>query len=203
MAVASTATMGQDVFLRLLTTQLKHQDPLEPLNGTEFVTQLAQFSQLEQSTGMNERLDTLVQSNVSLNNHGVTALIGKEVQVLGGSIVLEEGVSSDLSFQLEKEAQEVVIQVSDASGGLVRVMRLGPQASGTQSAQWDGLNQGGTPLASGIYQFDIIAKDTEGEAVNSIQFSRGTVNSVLYEENVPYLMVGEEKVLAADVVSVR
>ncbi len=203
MATTATEPFGKDVFLRLLTTQLKHQDPLEPMDGTEFVAQLAQFTQLEQSTSMNERLQELVQGNADLNQYGVTSLIGKNVKTLGGAVSLVESEASELSYQLEGDAQEVSIQVSNAVGKIVRTLQVGNQATGPQSIHWDGRDQNGTALAPGAYSFNVTARDIEGVPVSIKQFSQGRVSSVLYEEGVSYLMVNGEKVPATNVVSVQ
>ncbi|MFQ5587614.1 MAG: flagellar hook assembly protein FlgD [Nitrospiria bacterium] len=203
MAATGVEPLGKDVFLRLLTTQLKHQDPLEPMDGTEFVTQLAQFTQLEQTTSMNERLQELVEGNTALNHYGVTGLIGKEVKVAGGAVSLAEGGSSELSYRLEGDANDVTIQVSDAAGGIVRSLTAGQQGSGMQSLHWDGRDQNGNALPAGTYQFEISARDADGGPVLSQQYSQGIVSRVRYEEGVSYLMVNGEKVPAANVLSVK
>lgn len=202
MAASGVEPLGKDVFLRLLTTQLKHQDPLEPMDGTEFVTQLAQFTQLEQTTSMNERLKELVAGNTALNQYGVANLIGKEVKVAGGAVSLAEGGSPELSYRLEGDAAEVTIQVSDGEGKIVRSLQAGQQASGMQSLHWDGRDQNGNALPAGAYQFEVAARDVEGGPVLSQQFSQGTVSRVLYEGGLSYLTVNGEKVPAANVVSV-
>ncbi len=194
--------LGQDVFLRLLTTQLKHQDPLEPMNGTEFVAQLAQFTQLEQTTGMNQRLQELVDGNVALNQFGVTGLIGKEVKVEGDLVMWSENGAVDLPYLLDAEAAEVVVQISNRNGQIVRTLRPGSQAAGLQSLSWDGRDQDGNALTSGEYLFEVAAKNIEGEAVGVVQYSQGEVSRVSYEEGISYLVVNGQKVPASQIVSV-
>lgn len=195
--------LGKDTFLQLLTTQLRFQNPLEPMDGMQFVTQLAQFTQLEQSSGMNARLDALVEGNASLNNFGATALIGKEVQVEGGIFSLEEGVSSDFSYQLTGDAQEVIVQVMDSAGNIVNTLNPGAQGAGIQTLTWDGRDTDGNRLSSGEYNFNVSARDIVGGPVASETFSRGLVSSVLYEGGVPYVIVNGGRIPAADVISVR
>ncbi len=195
--------LGKDVFLSLLSTQLRYQDPLEPMDGTAFVTQLAQFSQLEQTTNMSERIGDLVAGNDSLNNYGVTALIGQEVKVLGGSVRRGEVGFSELSYRLKEEAQEVIVQISDSTGNVVRTVRSGTQSEGVQSISWDGRDQEGNALPAGEYQFLISAKDALGGPIKSERFSSGIVTGVVYEEGVPYLRVNGQKVPASEVVAVN
>lgn len=202
MATGTAEPLGKDVFLRLLTTQLRHQDPLEPMDGMQFVTQLAQFTQLEQATSMNDRLDALVKVNTALNNYGAAGLIGKTVKVLGGALKLQETGGSELSYRLAGEAQEVIVQVSDKEGNVVRSIRPGPQPAGLQTVHWDGRDQDGNVLPAGEYLFSIAARDTIGGPVKSEQISSGVVTGVLYEGGVPYLLVNGGKVPAAELVSV-
>ena len=203
MEVSGNNALGRDAFLMLLTTQLKHQDPLAPMGSTEFVTQLAQFSQLEQMTGVNERLDTLVTGNAALTNYGATALIGKTVKVSGGSISLPADGGIDLSYRLAGEAAEVTIEIVDSGGKVVRILDAGGQAAGPRRVAWDGRDFDGNRLPEGRYRFNISAVDGEGKTVLSDRFGTGAVTGVVYEEGRPYLIVNEERVPAEDVVAVN
>ncbi|MFQ5779659.1 MAG: flagellar hook assembly protein FlgD [Nitrospiria bacterium] len=195
-------SLGKDAFLRLLTTQLQYQDPLQPMESTEFVTQLAQFSQLEQMTTVNQTLGQLVQSNSSLNNYAVAGLVGREVQVVGGTVQHITETSSPLSYRLEGDAGRVIIQVSDAAGDVVRVIEAGPQKKGVWNLSWDGRNQDGNLLPSGGYQYAVAAVDSSGAPVKSTTYSSGRVNGVTYNNGVPYLTVNGENIPAAGLVSV-
>ena len=203
MEVSGQQTLGKEAFLLLLTTQLKYQDPLAPLGSTEFVTQLAQFSQLEQMTGANERLDTLVTGNTSLNNYGATSLIGKEVKVTGGSFPFSNDGDSELSYKLEGDAKEVRLEIVDLNGKVVRFLDVGSQGEGLQTVLWDGKDFDGKTLPSGEYRFNISATDSEGETVLSDRFSTGIVTGVLYEDGSPYLIVNGDKIPAGSVVAVK
>ncbi len=195
--------LGKDVFLQLLTTQLQYQDPLDPTDGTQFVAELAQFTQLEQSAETNAQLAQLIESNTSLNNFGATALIGKEVQVEGGVFTFESGSPSNFSYELSGDAQEVIVQIMDASGSIVSTLNPGAQAAGFQTLTWDGRNADGNLLPSGEYAFDISARDIEGGPVPSETFSRGVVSGLLFEEGIPYVTVNGGRIPASDVISVR
>lgn len=202
MEANATEIMGRDVFLRLLTTQLQYQDPLDPTDSTQFVAELAQFTQLEQTEKMNQQLTQLVDANALANNFGATSLIGKEVEVEGGVFSLTEGTSSDFSYRLEEDAQELIIQVLDDSGNIVTTLNPGSQVAGRQTVTWDGRDADGNLLPSGEYSFDVSARDIEGNFVASETFSRGIVTGVLFEGGVPYVNVNGGKILAANVISV-
>jgi len=182
-------SLGKDSFLRLLTTQLQYQDPLSPMESTEFVTQLAQFSQLEQMTTVNQTLEQLVHSNSSLGNYAVAGMIGKEVQVVGGRIRHDEGIASTLSYRLEGDSGRVIIQVSDDVGKVVRMIEAGPQKMGVWDLSWDGRDKDGNILPGGEYSYTVAAVDPSGEPVGSTAYSSGRVDGVTYTGGVPGLTV--------------
>lgn len=203
MADVGPEALGKDVFLQLLTTQLQYQDPLDPTDSTQFVAELAQFTQLEQTSEMNAQLSKLVEGNILLNNFGATSLIGKEVQVEGGLFSLVEGSASDFSYQLSGDAQEVVIQIVDGIGDVVRTFNPGAQQAGIQRASWDGRDANGNPLPAGDYSFNISARDPAGGPVSSETFSSGIVSGVLFENGAPFVTVNGGNIPASDVISVR
>ena len=121
MAIDGTQTvglkaMGEHAFLQLLTTQLKFQDPLKPMDNTQFVTQLAQFSQLEQSTDLNKRMDSSIEYLSSLNTYGAAGLLGREVQVSGGGVALGSDRPVSVHYRLDGNAARVGIRIVDAAG---------------------------------------------------------------------------------------
>lgn len=195
-------SLGKDAFLRLLTTQLQYQDPLQPMESTEFVSQLAQFSQLEQMTTVNQTLEHLVASNSSLNNYAVAGLVGREVQVVGGSVQHAADVSSTLSYRLEGNAGRVIIQVSDAAGNIVRVIEAGPHKKGVWDLSWEGRDQDGNLLPSGEYSYTVAAVDPSGAPVKSTTYSSGRVDGVTYNNGVPYLTVNGKNFSASSLVSI-
>ncbi len=194
--------LGKDSFLRLLTTQLQYQDPLSPLESTEFVSQLAQFSQLEQMTTVNQTLGSLVDSNTSLNNYAVTGLVGREVQVVGGSIPHVAETDSVLSYLLEEDSGRVIIQVEDDAGSVVRLIEAGPQEKGVWNVFWDGHDQDGNLLPSGKYQYTVSAVDSSGGPVTSTTYTSGRVEEVTFNNEVPYLVINGGNIPASSLVSV-
>ena len=196
-------TLGEDAFLLLLTTQLKYQDPLKPMDSTAFVTQLAQFSQLEQTTAMNKTLATSVQYMASLNNYGAAGLIGKSVQVIGGSAPLVAGTPSTLTYRLGGDAKEVTLQISDEAGNGVRAINIGAQPAGVEEVTWDGRDNNGNTLPGGNYNYTIDAVDKDGAPVKADTYNSGTVTGVIYDNNVAYLTVNGQKIPASDVVKIN
>lgn len=153
----TASTLGIDDFLKLMTTQLQNQDPTKPLDSTEFVAQLAQFSTVSGIEGMQESLDTLSESlrssqalsGASLVGHwvlapGDTATLAAEGDALGGGVEVPDGTSG------------VTLNIKDASGQVVRHMTM-PSSAGLQEFYWDGKSDAGVNVAAGKYTFEAIA----------------------------------------------
>ncbi len=145
--------MGQKDFLTLFTTQLKNQDPLDPVKNEAFVAQLAQFSQLEATTNMSSTLTDFV---TSMSNNQITTsanLLGKKVSVPDGPAQLSDGQPIQGIVSLPTGAQGVQFQVFDDKGGLVNTQILGGQVAGDMTWTWDGVNDAGNVLPDGNYRF--------------------------------------------------
>jgi len=149
--------MGQNQFLTLFTTQLKNQNPLDPMKNEAFVAQLAQFSQLEASQSMKSSMDTLVKSMTGDRMLTGSSMIGRMVGVNGGSAVLQQGRPVSAFINLPNGAEAVSMQVLNSSGSVVRSQTFGTQPAGDMSLTWDGADDRGTPLPDGSYTFSIKA----------------------------------------------
>lgn len=174
--------MGRDDFLKLLVAQLKNQDPLKPVENTEFVSQLAQFSSLEQTIGINTRLDLLAVQSTGQSNNDAVGFIGKQVSVAGSLIALDAtGLAAPIEFELASPTEKTVVVISDASGKPVRTMELGSKPAGPLSIPWDGKDDAGIRQAAGNYSVAIEAENAEGAAVYAAQKTRGTVTGVSFD----------------------
>lgn len=195
--------LGADTFLRLLTAQLQFQDPLQPMESTEFVTQLAQFSEVEKTVDMNKTLGTLTQYMASINNYNAAGLIGKEVQVEGRSIPLRENTPATVNYQLGGNASEVMIRISDRSGHVVRTLLAGGQTSGFQNVTWNGLDEQGNRLPNGEYTYELSALDAERRPVQATTYTQGRVTGIAFEGGIAYLTVNGAQVPASGVLKIN
>ena len=197
--------LGKQEFLKLLVAQLAHQNPLDPMDNTEFIAQLAQFSSLEQLMSVNRNIGLLQLSQASMTNSQVAGLIGREVEAKGATLTLGATGGAPLRFTLDGAAKTVTVRITDASGRLVRTLELGPRAAGLQHATWDGKDATGLRQPAGTYTIAITARDARGRAVRASTTVRGVVSGVRYERGIPYLelrgMPGRVRV--GDVVAVR
>lgn len=199
---ASAGTLSKDQFLKLLIEQLKHQDPLSPMQNTEFTSQMAQFSQLEQLYNVNSNLGIMTQASISANNAQALGLIGKEVKAAGNSVDVSGGKAGALTFSLPENAATSSISISDAKGNVVATIDAGAKDSGDNSVTWDGRDAAGEPVASGTYTFSVNAQNLTGDDIPATTFMRGVVKSVSILNGASYLNIGDTKIQLGDVMEV-
>ena len=194
-----TKTLGKDDFLRLLITQLKSQDPLKPMESTEFTAQLSQFSSLEELYTINDNLQYLQLYQASLNNSQAVNFIGKTVEASGNSFKLMDGVSNDMRFDLTEDTRAVYIYIYDSSEHLVKRIEYGGLKAGVQSIEWDGTDSQGNISADGEYTFDVMAVNANDETVNATTFTREKVTGVTYRDGTTVLLAGDQEIPIGDV----
>lgn len=194
--------MGKEQFLQLLTAQLQHQDPLEPQKNHEFVAQLAQFSGLEQQISVNKNLQGLMMSQSSMANAQLSGLIGKDIVAKGGRVQVEDGKAQPMSFELEGHAKDVRITIFDEQNQAVATRELGELRAGPHEITWNGQNNQNIALKPGSYRFEVNAKDGNDNPVSTKSQGRGTVSGVTFEKGYPELVVGDGKILPADIVQI-
>ena len=189
--------LNKDDFMRLLRVQLKHQDPLSPMQNHEFAAQLAQFGSLEQLQNMNLNLTESLRSgemlNHTLTSTMATSLVGKDVEILDDQVRLDEG-QAEISYLLHDHAQDVVVKISDVNGILVKTLELGPHMRGRGTVQWDGMDEHGVPFPPGTYSISVSAVDSIGNSVGAIGLSLGKVNAVRYRDGNALLVIENTEV---------
>ena len=150
----TTGGMGQKDFLTLFTTQLKCQDPLDPVKNEAFVAQLAQFSQLEATTTMSDTLKAYVDSMAGERMMSSTSMIGKTVSVPNAPAVITPGGKPVQGFvSLPTGAEGVKFEVFNAKGQMVTSQIMGSQPIGDMPWAWDGTNESGAQVPAGNYSF--------------------------------------------------
>jgi len=192
-----TDTIGKDDFFKMMIAQLQHQDPLNPLDGTDFTAQLAQFSSLEQLTNVNDQLEMLGLYQASLNNSQSISLIGKEITAIG-DIIKVDGASADLTYNLSEGAEKVTISIYDEGGNLVDTLEPGSQQEGENSVTWDC-----SGIAAGNYTFEVSASDANGDVVPAYTMITGKVTGVSFEEGSPIFSVNGQDIPFGDIISVN
>ena len=188
-------SFGKDSFLKLLTTQMANQDPLSPSEPTEFISQLAQFTSLEQLVNVNEGLNMLAVTQTAATSAQMVSYVGKEVTFASDSLYLaEQGQAQTLSYELDSAADNVDVQVLNESGDVVRTMKLGGQAVGDQRVEFDGQDDDGNPLPAGMYTLEVSAKNEDGEVgVNTRD--KAMVKGVTFKGGFPQLLLEDGRVI--------
>lgn len=198
----SMSEVGKDEFLLLLTTQLQYQDPLDPMDNTEFVTQLAQFSTLESMKAIESAVEDNSLLLQSVNNAYSTSMIGKEIKASGTSIYLDGTNGADIEYNIESDASDVKIAIYDENGNEVRSITQSSQSSGTQTYAWDGKDSSGNTLSAGAYTYSVSATDSSGSSVSVSTYTAGVVDGVVYEDGVTYLTIGDDKISLSDIIKI-
>ncbi|GAA5522458.1 hypothetical protein LQ318_11960 [Aliifodinibius salicampi] len=198
-------SFGKDKFLQLLVAQMKNQDPINPMDGKEFASQLAEFNSVEQLIGVNDGLSSLQDSQemmrTEMSNSMAASLTGKHVRALSNRITLEDGGDVNIQYELNNTAEEMDIIVKDASGSEVRRESFTGVGKGENSWTWDGKNNDGVSLPDGEYTVEVDASNGE-KAVDYRMFTEGTANRVRFTGNGVMLSIDGVEVPIGDVETV-
>jgi flagellar basal-body rod modification protein FlgD len=181
--------MDKDDFLKLFVAQLQNQDPLNPMDGTQFVTQLAQMTQVEQSYNTNTNLQNILSSLSDNTYMSSVSFIGKTVTAPGSQISLADGSEPNLNYTMARAANQVEIDISDSNGNVVRTMTQGQTAAGNQNIAWDGKDANNNALPAGTYTFAVKGIDANGNSFGGTPMIKGTVTGVKLDGSVPVLTV--------------
>ena len=169
--------LGQDAFLELMLTQIQHQDPLNPMESGDFLSQMAQFGTVNGITELNTSFATLAGSLQSSQALQASTMVGNTVLVPGNQFALSSDGFVSGAIELDTSTSNLVINISDASGQSVRQVDFGTQSSGLTKFSWDGLDNNGNALPEGQYKIEAAAV-VNGEAVAQTILVNARVDSV-------------------------
>lgn len=176
-SATKTSADLQNSFLKMLTTQLQNQDPLNPMDNAQMTSQLAQISTLEGIQGLNSTLTSLLSSYNTSQALQASGAIGSSVLIEGDKLALASGKAQG-GVSLPSAADSVVLTIKNSAGAVVQTQQLGKQAAGTVAFTWDGKNASGTQLADGKYTFSVEAS-SNGTKVAATPIQLGTVSAVV------------------------
>ena len=183
---AATTNLGKEDFLHLLTVQLRYQDPLNPMENTDFIAQMAQFSSLEQLQNMNQSLDANLGSDKQLQDafhtSMVTSLVGRTVEVPTVEVEWDGEGSSPIGYRLDDGAYKASLQILDGRSQLVREYALDPSSAHGQ-VEWDGRSRFDTEVPPGAYRVLVLAENAGGDAVRGEALKPVTVEAVRYDSD--------------------
>jgi len=181
---------SQDRFLKLLVTQMKNQDPLNPMDNAQVTSQMAQLSTVSGIDKLNATLAALSSSMAASQSMQASSMIGRVVMAPGNRIELKNGKGM-AGLELAQPADSVTVQIKDTAGNVVRSLNMGSHSAGVVPVLWDGKNDAGSELEDGNYQFSTAAT-LGGKNTNADALSYGLVNGVMQRPegtklNVEYL----------------
>ncbi|MBI3260396.1 MAG: flagellar hook capping protein [Ignavibacteriae bacterium] len=200
-----TKELGKDEFLKLLTYQLKAQNPLKPQDGQEFASQLAQFSSLEQLTNINKALQAQSANfgllSQAMANANAPNYIGKSIKASAESITYDGAKPPQFGYELGSNAASVKIEIKNSAGAVVRT--INPSALEMQNGEhrltWDGKADNGTAVASGQYSINITAKDASGGLIDAKPFAYGVITAVRFKQEGTVAVVNGVEIPIGDI----
>ncbi len=194
-ALSDDNEMGKEAFLRLLTTQLQNQDPIDPVKNEDFVAQLAQFSSLEQLQSINQTLskDQNAEASIgvqqAIQGNTAVALIGKEVEIPTDTLTYTGDGSVTIGYNLAGPANRVDLQIFDTGGNLIRTLTDTSPEVGNGSIQWDGKDANGQQAYAETHYIVPSAVNGGGNSVTVSAALTGEVTGVRYQNGDPILIL--------------
>lgn len=200
---ASTAQLAEDFsqFLTLLTTQLQNQDPLSPMDTTEFTNQLVAFTGVEQQINTNQKLDDLVALQLGNVMGSALGYVGLDASYVSSEFFSDGENPVTINYALDGQAVDVSLIIENEAGEQV-FQTSGATSAGNQEFIWDGLDNFGNPVEPGTYRIRIDALDIDDNAVGSSTVVEGRVRGVETQNGVVFLLIGERAVTLGNVLNV-
>jgi len=194
--------LGRDDFMKLLVAQLKNQDPNNPMDAKDLVTQLSQLTSVEQLVNISAGMKSLEAATNGMAANQSSSLIGKTVTAANDSVQLKATGSVTSAVNLGQGADKVRVNVTNEAGRVVSTFEMSNKA-GPQVITWDGLLDTKERAAAGKYRIEVDAKDKSGNPVQADMNVSGIVTGVSYDNGYPEVMVGTTNVPLSNVTSIR
>lgn len=194
--------LGRDAFMKLFLAQMNHQDPLNPMDTTQFSAQLAQFSSLEQLFNVNENLESIKGIESSSSKYQVLDLIGKEIRADSDTLVLNNGNAAKGSFYVDQPA-ECIVHILNEQGASIRDIYVGAVNAGNQDFEWDGFDSRGNLNTSGQYSYTVSAMSGSGNRISADKYIQGTVTGVNLDDVDPVVYINDTPLSMSQIINVK
>jgi len=176
-SASASQTLGQGDFLKLMTAQMQNQDPFNPVDNTQMVAQMAQFSSLSGISEMSTTLKTIAAKLTGTSTTDAMSYVGKTVLTAGDTAFARTTGGIAGGVELDADATDVKVTIQDANGATLKTLNLGKTAKGTASFDWDGTTDSGQPAGNGPFKVAVTATDS-GKAVTTRPLVWAPVTSV-------------------------
>jgi flagellar basal-body rod modification protein FlgD len=180
---------------------MQFQDPLNPLDNYQMAAQLAQLGTIDGINTLTQSIDVMNAYQAANAHLQVIGLIGKKVEALGNTLVVNQGNPAEGSYQLSKPGK-VTIEVYDSQGNLVKTLNEGMKEATKQKFAWDGTNQSGQKVPDGAYRFKVKAVDANGDPISVSTSMVGVVSGISFEDGVTYVNIGSEKITLSSIFAI-
>jgi flagellar basal-body rod modification protein FlgD len=174
---SGASTLGQNDFLKLMTAQMKNQDPFSPVDNTQMVAQMAQFSSLAGISEMSSTLKSISDKLGGTTTADAVSYIGKTVLTAGNTAYPRNSGGISGAVEVSAAASDVRVTISDTNGAVLKSMSIGKQGQGTTSFDWDGKTESGEAAGPGPYTVSVSAQNN-GATVGATGLVWAPVESV-------------------------
>jgi len=196
------SSIGADDFFELLVAKMQNQDPLNPIDDNEFISQVTQFTQLEELKSMKQAMENLAITQGAAASTQAVNLLGKYVVTEGNEFTIKDkGDNSKIRFELDKDATDVSLIVYDSSGNVVDVRSLGAMTAGSHDYIYDGNNLQGDQLDKGTYRYQIKAYRGSDE-IDVKTYSIRLVDGIKFDNGDVILKSGNSQIDLADIIEI-
>jgi flagellar basal-body rod modification protein FlgD len=190
-------TGNYETFLRLLTAQLQHQDPLEPLDATKFTEQLVSYSQVEQQIATNKNIETLVSATKSAAGATAVSFLGRKAMTTGPASELMAG-EARWTYNLPSNAANIQVRITDMAGNPVKTLSM-PATAGKQEVVWNGQDNAGNTMPAGTYRLSVAATTADGKPITATITGMGMISEIDMSASDPLMFIGTRKVKLSEI----
>lgn len=185
--------LDKDDFMRIMITEMKHQDPTKPMDADRMATQMAQITSVEQLKNVSTSLDKLAEKSSTSDRLAMSMMIGKNVTVDKGRFTHQKGTISPVSFDLPEASDKVKLTILDEHGEEVATRQLDPMQAGSNTYNWDGINASSISSPSATYTVRIDAENKQGAKIKISPIAKETIVGVTFEGGETNFLVGNPK----------
>ncbi|MCW8894557.1 MAG: flagellar hook capping protein [Sulfurimonas sp.] len=200
-SVKDKTSLSSDDFMTLLLAQLQHQDPTEPTDTEQILTQTSQLASLEATDKTNIALEELAASLAASNDFSTISAIGKTADLGSNAIMLDEGATSTFEVYFPSDIESGTLEILDSNGAIIQTMDVGTNPSGVYQFEWDGLDASGTMADSGVYYITSSYRDPEGNNLTT-RMGAYPIESVRFENGETLVKVGSSYIPLENIVEV-
>lgn len=194
------AQMDKDAFMKLLLTQMKHQDPTNPMQSHEMAAQLAQFTSLEKLTNISEAIEGLTKAQSPKQNFDALSLIGKAVSGDSSKIDrADDKETHNITFKIAQDAQKAKLVIKNLEGAVVRELEVANLKAGKNEITWNGQTDQGLDAPKGTYSVTVEAKGSNGAKLFADTRFSGVISGVNFTAQGPVMMVGKQAIALKDI----